>query len=81
MSEEKTTPRGFRIYSEFEDMAGHKIRVQESSNVYGGIWIFNDGKVSTNLSVANAQTLIQSLKDAIKHQKKSKRIWRTEKID
>jgi len=78
MSEEKTTLRGFRIYSEFEDISGNKIRVQESSSVYGGIWIFNEGKVSTNLSVANAQTLIQSLKDAIKHQEKSKRIWRTE---
>jgi len=76
VSDEKTPPRGFKIYSEFEDMAGHNIRVQESSNVYGGIWIFNDGKVSTNLSVENARALIRSLENAIEHQQESKRIWR-----
>ena len=77
MSGKKSSPSGLRIYAEFEDMAGHKIRVQESCSVYGGIWVSNDSKeVSTNLSVENARTLIQSLEDAIEHQEKSKRIWR-----
>lgn len=38
------TQRGFTIYDEFEDMYGGTVRVQESSNIKGGVWVFYDYK-------------------------------------
>ena len=35
-----TTDRGFGVYAKFKDEHGNIVRVQESSSVYGGIWIF-----------------------------------------
>jgi len=78
------TNRGFGVYASFKDSYGNTVRVQESSNVYGGIWIFCDlnpdypGKPyepSPHLSIENAETLINALQEAIKHQKQSDRIW------
>lgn len=79
-TERTTTPRGFAIYAEFTDSHNHSIRVQESSSVYGGIWIFTSDKDGNceppHLSIDNAKTLIQALQEAIEHQEKSTRIWR-----
>ncbi len=38
----KATNRGFTIYAEVPDMYGGVVRVQESSNIEGGVWIFYD---------------------------------------
>lgn len=38
------TQRGFVIYGRFTDMYGSEVRVQESSNIKGGLWIFSDKK-------------------------------------
>jgi hypothetical protein len=82
MTDNEYTPRGFRIYAEFTDEYKNTIRVQESSNVYGGIWIFcNDytkliSASHPHLSIENAKTLIKALQEAIRHQEDSTRIWR-----
>ena len=76
------TQRGFKIYAEFTDEYENEIRVQESSNVYGGIWIFCNDRtklISTthpHLSIENAKTLIKALQEAIIHQEGSDRIWK-----
>ena len=81
----ETTERGFGIYAKFKDGYGNIVRVQESSNVYGGIWIFcdldpeykgNPYEPSPHLTLENAQTMIEALQQAIDHQNQSTRIWR-----
>lgn len=81
------TQRGFGVYARFKDGYGNIIRIQESSNVYGGIWIFcnpdpdNPHAItdpSPHLTLENAETVIKALQEAIKHQKNSDRIWSQE---
>lgn len=72
----RKTSRGFRIYSEFTDLYGTRIKVQESSlATKKAVWIFrsnpNDGQpvagsdkpscMDPHLSVAQAKRLIRAL--------------------
>jgi hypothetical protein len=77
------TNRGFAMYDEFKDAYGSTIRVQESSNIYGGIWIYcknTDGEDWTpHLSNDDARRLVKALRAGIKHQadldKRQRREW------
>ena len=67
--------RGFAEYDEFKDSYGNTIRVQESSNIYGGIWLYCkkfDGSGddwAPHLSNDDARRLIKALRAAVKDQK------------
>ncbi len=76
------TPRGFAVYTMFEDTYGNNVRVQESSSAEGPhIWIFCDPMnpdqkgVSPHLSLEQAEHLRDALGQAIE---RGKRIWDTE---
>jgi hypothetical protein len=72
----KKTSRGFKIYSEFTDSYGSKIRIQESSNAEKTcVWIFcnNDtghfSDPTPHLTVAQAKQVIKGLQAFIEDKK------------
>jgi hypothetical protein len=83
MSEYPTTQRGFAIYDEFTDSYGSTIRVQESSNIYGGIWVYCKGRdgedFTPHLSNDDARRLVKALRNGIRHQsdltKRQRKEW------
>lgn len=71
-NELQKTARGFVIYDEFFDCYGTKITVQESSNIYGGIWIYSKNDkgedFTPHLSVDDARRLVKALRVGISDQ-------------
>ena len=72
----KRTSRGFRIYSDFRDSYGNRVRIQQSSAAcMDAVWIFCDGesdgkmlpgdtkpfKSAPHLTVAQAKRVIRAL--------------------
>ena len=60
----KKTKRGFRIYSDFKDFYGDRVRVQESSlATKRAVWIFAMGAhiAGIHLDRERAKTLIRAL--------------------
>jgi hypothetical protein len=60
----KKTKRGFRIYSDFKDFYGERVRIQESSlATKRAVWIFGGGHIAgIHLDRARAKRLIRALK-------------------
>lgn len=72
----KRTSRGFRIYSDFRDSYGNRVRIQQSSAAcMDAVWIFCDGesdgkmlpgdtkpfKSAPHLTIAQAKRVIRAL--------------------
>jgi hypothetical protein len=70
----KTTNRGFAIYDEFTDSYGNHVRVQQSSNIEGGTWIYTkkaddpDMDWTPHLNKRDLKRLIKALNQSLKDQ-------------
>jgi hypothetical protein len=64
----RKTVRGFRIYAQFYDQIGTRVRVQESSLATDAcVWIFTDKDQTPHLTRAQARKLIRGLEAFLKH--------------
>ena len=60
------TERGFAIYDEFTDSDGGTVRIQQSSDVNGGVWLFgmDEGEwIGPELTDEQARRVVAALSE------------------